>query len=110
MLRNVPIVVSEIQVSRPLVPVRVELQAAAAAADAKQWEKAKSLLGDANRQIQQLTTTADKETKGLLSPVADQLNQLTQQAQSGTNPRAADIRAVAERTRSIGGNGQNNEG
>jgi hypothetical protein len=54
LLRNVPIVISEVQISRPLVPIRFKLQAAAEAAEAQDWSRSRELLDEAGRDVQRL--------------------------------------------------------
>jgi hypothetical protein len=103
LLRNVPVVISQVQISRPLVPIRFKLQAAAAAADAQNWARSRTLLRQANQDVQQLESVAGTtELKSELTPIADQVKKLSQQAQAGQQVEASQIRELAQRTRTIG--------
>lgn len=103
LLRNVPIVISQVQISRPLVPIRFKLQAAAEAADAQNWSRARTLLQEANRDVQHLESIAGTtDLKSELTPIANQLKTLSQQAQAGQQVEASQIRELAQRTRTIG--------
>jgi hypothetical protein len=101
LLRNVPIVVADLQISRPLVPIRANLQAAAVAAEANQTDRSHKLLQTANTQMQQLESAAKNSAlSAQLTPVANDLEQLAKQQK----PSATQIRELAKRTRSIGSN------
>lgn len=103
LLSNVPIVVGEVQIRQPLVPVRFSLNAAAEAAEAKNWDRANALLNQANQQVQQLESAAkDPELKQELMPISNDLQRMTRQARAGTNLQPNQIRELAKRTRSIG--------
>jgi hypothetical protein len=101
LIRNVPVVVADMQLSRPLVPIRADLQAAAAAADANQPDRSRKLLQNANAQMQQLESVAkSSELSSQLSPIADDLQELAKEQK----PKATQIRELAKRTRSVGTN------
>jgi len=103
LLSNVPIVVGEVQIRQPLVPVRFSLNAAAEAAEAKNWDRAQALLNQANQQVQQLESLAkDPALKQELMPISNDLQRMTRQARAGTNLQPNQIRELAKRTRSIG--------
>ena len=103
LISNVPIVVGEVQIRQPLVPVRFSLNAAAEAAEAKNWDRAHALLNQANQQVQQLESAAkDPELKQELMPISNDLQRMTRQARAGTNLQPNQIRELAKRTRSIG--------
>ncbi len=103
LLRNVPVVISQVQISRPLVPIRFKLQAAAEAADAQNWSRARTLLKEANRDVQHLESIAGTtDLKSELTPIANQLKTLSQQAQAGQQVEASQIRELAQRTRTLG--------
>jgi hypothetical protein len=107
LLRTVPIVVSEVQISTPLVPIRFKLHAAAEAAEAKDWAQSRQLLTEANQQVQDLEKLAkDTQLSSELTPIADDLERISQQAKGGTNPAPDQIRQLAKRTRDIGGDDQ----
>ena len=93
--------------SRPLVPIRFTLNAAAEAAEARQWDRAKTLLGEANRDVQRLETmSANTQMESDLTPIANEVERLSKQAQASKQPDARQIREVANRTRTLGGDGQ----
>ena len=102
LLRNLPIVVSEVQVSTPLVPVRFKLQAAAVAAEEGNWKRAQALVKEATRDVQAFEKLAKGGPMGEeLSSVVDEIEQLNRQIAAGERPGAARIREVAQRTRTV---------
>jgi hypothetical protein len=101
LIRHVPVVVADMQLSRPLVPIRADLQAAAAAAEANQMDRSRRLLQNASSQMQQLESVAkSSELSSQLSPIADDLQELAKEQK----PKATQIRELAKRTRSVGTN------
>jgi len=103
LLENVPIVVSQLQISQPLVPIRFKLHAAAEAVAAGKNDVANQLLAEADREVQELEglakgTDLEKE----LVPIADEIERINQQAIAGTQPKAEQLRELARRTRDIG--------
>lgn len=104
LLRNLPIIVGEMQVSTPLVPVRFKLHAAAEAADAKQWDRTRALLKEANQTVQRLETLAgDAELRADITAIGDDLDRMSKQT---ATPRADQIRELAKRTRDLGSDDQ----
>lgn len=101
MLGGLPITVTEVQISSPLVPVRFNLRAAAAAAEAKEWKAAENLLDTAAAQLQQLERSADGEAARLIEPIADQAEKLQKQVDQGKQPKPQDLRNLAQRTRQL---------
>lgn len=102
-IRNVPVVVGELQLSRPLLPIRVDLQAAAEAADSQQWGRAKSLLQRADQQVTKLTAIAStSDVRDDLKPIANDIQRLSRQAAAGPHPQAGQIREVVQKLRSVG--------
>ena len=103
LLENVPIVVSQLQISQPLVPIRFKLHAAAEAVAAGKNDVAKQLLAQADREVQELESLAkDTELSKELMPIADEIERINQQAIAGTQPKADQLRELARRTRDIG--------
>ena len=101
LIRHIPVFVADMQLSRPLVPIRADLQAAAAAAEANQPDRSRKLLQNANAQMQQLkSATKSSELTSQLAPIANDLSELAKQQK----PQATQIRELAKRTRSVGSN------
>lgn len=103
LLRNVPIVVAEVQMSRPLVPIRFKLNAAAEAAEAQNFKRAETLLREVNQDMQRLETASKgTDLAPELEPIANEIEQISKQARSGEELQPQEIREIAQRTRSIG--------
>ena len=102
LIRNVPIVVSEVQVSRPLVPIRFKLHAAAEAAESGNWQQAQKLVREVNQDMQRLEGVAETSTfKTELAQIGDDIERLSERMQQGTRPQANQLRELATRTRKL---------
>lgn len=102
-LRGLPIVVSEVEISTPLVPIRFKLHAAAAAVEQGDTKQAQTLLRDATQEIQAFEKqTARSPMASEVSRIVDDIERLNQRVRSGSSVQAADLRELAQRTRSIG--------
>lgn len=94
LLQNLPVVLAEVQVSAPLVPVRFNLRAAAAAAEAKNWERAQALLSQAETQLDSVVSSGQGAKE--LRPIADKAEKIRTRMESGNKPKPREIRALAE--------------
>lgn len=103
-LEDVPIVVSQVRISQPLVPIRFKLHAAAEAAEAGNVERSQQLLSQVDKDMQELVRLAsdDEQLRSKLSQIGEDIEQLTQRAREGAEPNAQEIRAIAKRTRDLG--------
>jgi len=109
LLRDVPVVVAEVQVSRPLVPIRFQLSSAAAAIEAGNMSRAKQLVSQANDELQQVTKLpGDKQLESELTNVAKRVSQLNSQLQKSDSehpqakPTAQQVRQLAHDLRNLG--------
>lgn len=101
-LDGVPVIVSEVQISQPLVPVRFKLRAAAIAADEGNLTRSQQLLESANQDLQRLEQVQPKSDAARdITALSDQLDQLEQQAQQG-DLDAQRVRELAQQTQDIG--------
>jgi hypothetical protein len=94
LLQKLPVVLTEVQVSAPLVPVRFNIRAAAAAAEAKDWQRAQDLLAQADTQLDQVVSSGQVGKE--LRPVADRTDKMRARMESGNKPKPREIRALAE--------------
>lgn len=102
LIQKLPIVVSQVQVSRPLVPVRFKLNAAARAAEAGKWQEAESLISEVNGDMQKLESAAsNSDFKAELTAIGDDIQRLNERMQKGTKPQPKQLRELAARTRNI---------
>jgi hypothetical protein len=103
LLRTLPIVVSEVQLSTPLVPVRFKLNAAALAAEEGNWTRSQTLLREATKEMRDV----EKLSKGMTiraeaSALVDDLEELERKMNSDARPQPREIREAAQRTRDLG--------
>lgn len=103
-LRGVPIVVSEVQVATPLVPIRFKLAAAAMAAEEGNWKRSQTLVNEAAKDVQNLEKLSGKSTAATeISALADDVEKLQRQMRAeGSRPEPQAIRELAQRTRDLG--------
>jgi hypothetical protein len=102
LLRGVPVVVSEVQMSQPLVPVRFKLQAAALAAEEGNHQRSQQLLREANTDITNLEQAAKgSQFEPQVTALSDELARLQQHIAAGQEPDPEAIRELANRTRTI---------
>lgn len=101
LLGGVPITLQEWQVRSPLVTVRFNLRAAAAAADAKDPTQVQTLITTASTQFQQVMQAAQSDFAKQLKPIGDQLKRLRTQAENGKQVKGDDLRSLADRTRDL---------
>ena len=101
LLRNVPVLMTQVETSAPLVPVRFQLRAAAMAAEQNDWQRAHQLVDRANQQFQQLLGQADQRVAQEMRPIGRQLGELEQQLQAGRRPQPRQFREIAQRTQKI---------
>jgi hypothetical protein len=103
LLRNVPLAIEHVQATAPLVPVRFNLRAAAAAADEGNWQRAQQLVDDARQRLEQLAADsaispdADKQLKA----VVNRTQKLDQRLDQGKHPKPKELRDLAKQTRSV---------
>ncbi|MGE3459217.1 MAG: YfdX family protein [Kofleriaceae bacterium] len=102
-LQNLPIVVSEMQVTTPLVPVRFKLNAAALAAEEGNWKRSQTLLREATTALQGI----ERMSKGMpaapeVTAIVDDVERLNRKMGSDSKPQPQEIRDLAHRTRDIG--------
>jgi len=101
LLQNVPIVLSEVQMSAPLVPAQFDLRAAAAAAEKQDWQRAQQLVGEAQKRLDEVTSTGGKAGSAI-QPLAQRADKLeTRLRSSSQKPKAAEIRALADDLRKV---------
>jgi hypothetical protein len=102
LLRNVPLVVSHVQATAPLVPVRFNLRAAATAAEAGDWGKANELVDQASKGLEQVASApAPKQFDKELKPIVDRLERLNRRLDDGKKPRPKEFRELAKQTRTL---------
>jgi hypothetical protein len=102
-LQEVPIVVAELQLEAPLVPVRFKLNAAALAAEEDNWERAQTLVREAAREVQAIEqATQGRPVARELSAFVDDVEQLGRQIGSESPPQPQEIRELARRTQDLG--------
>jgi hypothetical protein len=102
-LQEVPIVVAELQLSTPLVPVRFKLNAAALAAEEGNWERSEALIREATDDLQAI----ERMSKGTpsaqeVSAFVDDVEQLGRQMDSQPRPQPQQIRELAKRSQNLG--------
>ena len=102
LLGGVPLVVSEVQISRPLVPVRFKLQAAAEAAESGKWDRARALVKEVQTDVAQIENAAKDSTfKSEITAFGDKVDDMAQKLNTNNRPKANEIRELATRSRSI---------
>lgn len=100
MLAQLPIMVTEVQVSRPLVPLRFKLHAAAEAAEAGNWKRSQQLVSEVNQELQGLERMSGKaKAASELTAIADDVEKLQKRMTGDNRPSADEIRQLAERTK-----------
>jgi hypothetical protein len=96
LLQGVPVVIAQVQVSAPLVPARFDLRAAAAAAEDNNWQRAEQLVGQAEKQLQDVSATGGSAAKNI-KPLAERADKLQARMRSSNQkPKPREIRALAE--------------
>lgn len=102
LLRNVPVLITHLQTTAPLVPVRFNLRAAAMAAEKGEWDRAKELVGQATRSLEQVAAApAPSELDKELKPIVDRAKKLQSRLDKGQKPRPKEMRDLARQTRSL---------
>lgn len=101
LLRNVPLVMEHVTMTAPLVPVRFDLRAAAAAAEANDWTRAGELVESAKQDLQQLASSpvADQQEQKMLQSLAKKVTDIDRRIDSGKKPQPREIRDLAKQTR-----------
>ena len=105
LLASVPIAIARLEASAPLVPIRFDLRAAAAAAEQGSWERARMFVGRASNHLQALRSFAGVEEPGFaraISSLTERVNTLQQRIAAGARPSPGEIRDLAQRTRYVG--------
>lgn len=103
LLDSVPIIVSELQISQPLLPVRFNLHAAAEAAESGKWDQAETLLSRVDEDLQRLEKASVGEAQTTeLASISDDVERLHQDVTAGKNPPPAQIRQLAQRIEAFG--------
>jgi hypothetical protein len=102
-LHGIPIVIAELQLSTPLVPVRFKLNAAALAAEQGNWDRSRTLVREATSELQAIER-ASKDTPAAreVSAFVDDVEQLGRQMGSQPRPQPQQIRELAKRTQDLG--------
>jgi hypothetical protein len=99
LLQNVPIVLERVQVSAPLVPVRFNLRAAAAAAEAGDWDTTKQLVSQATDQLETIVSAAPEGVSSDLRPIEKKISALDERLSKGGKPKPKELRDLAQMTR-----------
>jgi hypothetical protein len=103
LLRTLPIVVSEVQLSTPLVPVRFKLNAAALAAEAQNWKRSQALIREAVKEMRDVEKASKRMSHAAdASALVDDLEKLDRKMSSEARPQPQEIRDLAQRTRDLG--------
>jgi hypothetical protein len=96
LLQNVPVVIAQVQASAPLVPARFDLRAAAAAAEEDNWQRAEQLVGQAGKQLQDVSAAGGAAAKAM-KPLAERADKLQSRMRSSNQkPKPREIRALAD--------------
>jgi hypothetical protein len=100
-LGTLPVIMEDVRLSAPLVPVRFDLQAAAAAAEEKNWTRAGTLLLTARTRIDGvLAASPPAELQKTLRTVRSDIDRLHRQVVGeGRKPAPGKIRDLAQRVR-----------
>jgi hypothetical protein len=103
LLRNVPVAIEHVQATAPLVPVRFNLRAAAAAAEKGSWQEAEALVEQARKDLEALASNsaAPAELHKELKPVVKQAQKIDQRFDQGKRPAPKELRELAQQTRSL---------
>jgi hypothetical protein len=100
LLNDLPLMLTQVQVSAPLVPVRFDLRAAADAAQHGDWSRATQLLDQADKQLQAVAAAGQgSKQASQLKPLVNRADQLSARADSKQKPRPREINALADELR-----------
>lgn len=103
LLQTLPIVVSEVSISTPLVPVRFKLNAAAMAAEEGNWTRSQTLLREATKEMRDVEKLLKGKPIGAdASALVDDLEKLDREIDAKDHPQPREIRELAKRTRDLG--------
>lgn len=102
-LQSVPIVIAEVQVGTPLVPVRFKLNAAALAAQEGNWKRSQTLISEATNEMQSFEKQSKQSPMAQeVSTLVDEMEKLDRQMGTQSRPDPEQIRELANRTLEIG--------
>ncbi|MEW5851359.1 MAG: hypothetical protein AB2A00_21400 [Myxococcota bacterium] len=101
LLQEVPAAMAQVQASAPLVPVRLELRAAADALRAGNAGEAGLLLTAAGDHLQALSEATDPDLAKTLAPLLRDVRRLERQVTRGRAPSAETVDELASRTRAF---------
>lgn len=96
LLMRVGLAMADVQRTAPLVPVRLNLRAAAAAAEDRQWAEAERWVNQAGEVIGSLQSDAPPVLRAQLATLSSQVAGMQERLASGTQPRAQQFRRLAE--------------
>jgi hypothetical protein len=102
LLRSTPMVLEEVQMEKPLVPVRFDLRSAAVAAEQGNWPRARELVDQAAGRLDTLDTTGDPRLVQEIRPLSEKVDQLRDRIDGGNKPRPRELRELAQHTHLTG--------
>jgi hypothetical protein len=102
LLGGIPVLVSEIKVSQPLVPIRFNLRAAAVAAEQSNWRRASALMESAADRLEALSRAVDPAACRELRTIEQQARSLERKLGSDDKPAPERIRQLARMTSEVG--------
>ena len=102
LLEGVPLAIQHIQVATPIVPVRFNLRAAAAAAEEGNWDKAGELVNQATATLNEMAAApGSDEMKKDMESLAKRAERLNSRLEQGRKPRPTEMRDLARRTQAL---------
>lgn len=102
LLQNVPITIEQVSVAAPMVPVRFNLRAAAAAVEAGKWKTAQQLVGEAANTLQRIKqNVTDSSVAQEIQPLASKVQDMEKRMDSNNKPKPQELVQLAQQTRNV---------